>query len=65
MEMTRKNVSPSGLMTLEQTASIMNLSVGQVKNLRRCRRLAFIVNLGKLYSRQQWIDEYYEREKDI
>ena len=65
MESLKTNIDPSGLLDLDQIAARMNLTVSQVKHLRRSRRLAFLVGLGKLYSRQDWIDEFYEREKDI
>ena len=65
MEMTRKNVSPSGLMTLDDAATYLGIKVSAVKRLRRSKRLPFVKLSGKLMVRQQWIDEFLEREKDI
>ena len=65
MESLKTNISPTGFLTLEQIAHSMNLTVSQVKHLRRSRKLAFVLDFGELKSREEWINEYYERAKDI
>lgn len=64
MEITPKNISPSGLMTLNDAATYLGVKVSAVQRLRRSRRLPFVKLSGKLMVRQQWIDEFLEREKD-
>lgn len=60
MEVVSRNVSPAGLMSIQQVADYMGLPEGAVRRMRRLDRIPFRLFGAKLYARQTDVDEYIE-----